>query len=109
MSSTKLNLAIDRVIHECHLTIKRDLSTMNLRTAKILLTKAKYLSEPLIRDREGLALQKPMKGLGFMPDMKISIELCNHFLIPIIVHSHNRGHSFGMTNINDLIDGRNVE
>jgi hypothetical protein len=81
MSSTKLHLAI----HEVHLTIKRDLSTMNLRTAKILLTKAKNLSEPFIRDREGLSLQDPMEGFCFTPDIKISIELGNDFFIPIII------------------------
>jgi hypothetical protein len=79
---------------------------MYLRTTKILLTKAKNLSESLIRDGEGLALQEPMKGLGLTPDMKISIELGNHFLIPIIVHSHNLSHSFSITNINGLIDGK---
>jgi hypothetical protein len=46
MCSTKLNLAINRVKHKCHITIKWDLSSMDLRTIEILLTKTKNLSEP---------------------------------------------------------------
>jgi hypothetical protein len=56
---------------------------MYLRTTKFLLTKATNLSEPLIRDRERLALQEPMKGLGLTPDMKIGIKLGNYFFISI--------------------------
>jgi hypothetical protein len=88
MSSTKLHLAIHRVIHEGHLTIKRDHSTMNLRAAKIFLTKAKNLSKHFIGDREGLALQEPMEGLCITPDIEISKELGNDFFIPIIIKCH---------------------
>jgi hypothetical protein len=89
MSSTKLHLAKHGVIHESHLTIKRDFSTMKLRTTKILLTKAKNLSKPLIGDREGLALQEPLESLRLMPDIEISIELGNDFFIPIIIKCHD--------------------
>jgi hypothetical protein len=109
MSGAKLNLAISGIIHECHLTVKWDLSSMNLLTTKIILTKSKNLSEPLIRDRERLSMQEPMKSLGFMPYIEINIELGNHFLIPITIHSHDGGHPFCMANIYGLIDGRNVE
>jgi hypothetical protein len=56
MSSTKLHLAKQGVIHESHLAIKRKLSTMKLGATEILLTKTKYLGKALIGDREGLAL-----------------------------------------------------
>jgi hypothetical protein len=48
MSGTKLHLAIHGVIHESHLTIKRELSTMQLWTSEILLTETKDLSKTLI-------------------------------------------------------------
>jgi hypothetical protein len=81
---------------------------MKLRTTEILLTKAKYLRKSFIGDGEGLALQKPMKGLCLTPDIEIGIELSNDFFIPIIVKSHDRGQSFGMTNVNSFIDHQNV-
>jgi hypothetical protein len=88
MSSTKLNLAIHGVIHESHLTMKRNLTTMKLRTTEILPTKAKYLSKSFIGYREGLALQKPMESLGLTPNIEICIELGNDLFIPIIVKCH---------------------
>jgi hypothetical protein len=109
VSSAKLNLVISDVIHECHLTVKWDLSTMNLWTTKIIFTKAKNLSEPLIRDRERLSLQEPMECLGFTSDIEISVELSHHLLIPITIHSHNGGHALGVTNIDGFIYGLNVE
>jgi hypothetical protein len=81
MSSTKLHLAIHGVIHKGHLTIKRYLTTMKLRTTEILLTKAKYLRKSFIGDGEGLALQNPMEGLCLTPDIEIGIELSNEFSI----------------------------
>jgi hypothetical protein len=48
MSGTKLHLAIHRVVHESHLTVKRELSTMQLWTSEILLTETKDLSKTLI-------------------------------------------------------------
>jgi hypothetical protein len=85
MSGTKFHLAIHRVIHEGHLTVKRELSTMQLWMSEILLTEAKNLSKTLIRDGEGLALKKPMEGPSLTADVEIGIELGDHFLIPIIV------------------------
>jgi hypothetical protein len=61
---------------------------MKLRTAKILLTKAKNLSKPFIRGGEGLVLQEPMEGLCHTLDIEISIELGNDFFIPIIIKCH---------------------
>jgi hypothetical protein len=48
MCGTKLHLAKYGVIHECHLSIKRKLSSMKLGATEILLTKTKNLSEALI-------------------------------------------------------------
>jgi hypothetical protein len=109
MGSAKLNLAIGGVIHESHLTIKRDLSTMKLWVTKVFFTKPKNLSEPLITDQEGLSLQELMESLGFTSDIEISVELSHHLLIPITIHSYNGGHSLSMKKINSLIDGRNAE
>jgi hypothetical protein len=109
MSSAKLHLAIHGIIHKGHLIIKRYLTTMKLGTTEILLTKTKYLSKPFIGDGEGLALQKPMEGLCLTPDIEIGIELSNDLFIPIIVESHDRGQSLGMTNVDRFIDRRNVE
>jgi hypothetical protein len=85
MSSTKLHLALHGVIHESHLTIKWNLTTMKLRTTEILLTKAKNLSKSFIGDREGLALQEPMEGLCLTPDIEIRIQLGNDLFISIKV------------------------
>jgi hypothetical protein len=96
MSSTKLHFAIHGVIHKGHLTIKRDLTTMKLRTTEILLSKAKDLSKSFIGDGEGLALQNPMKSLGLTPNIEVCIELGNDFFIPMIVRCHDRGQSLGV-------------
>jgi hypothetical protein len=109
MSSTKLHLAIHGVILESHLTIKRDFSTMKLRTTKILLAKAKNLSKPFIGDGEGLALQESMESLRLTPDIEVSIELGNDFFIPIIIKCHDLSQPLGMINVNGFIDRRNVE
>jgi hypothetical protein len=50
-----------------------------------------------------------MKGSCLTTDIVIGIELGNHFFIPIIVDCHHIGHPLGMTNINCIIDGRNVK
>jgi hypothetical protein len=109
MSGTKLHLAIHGIIHESHLTIKRKLPTMKLGATKILLTKSKNLRKSLIRDGEGLALKEPIEGPCFTTDIEIGIELSDHFFIPIIVDCHHVGHPLGMTNINSIIDRRDVE
>jgi hypothetical protein len=48
MCGTKLHLSIHGVVHESHLTVKRELPTMKLGASKILLTKTKDLSKSLI-------------------------------------------------------------
>jgi hypothetical protein len=48
MCCPKLHLSIHRIIHESHLTVKRELPTMKLGASKILLTKTKDLSKSLI-------------------------------------------------------------
>jgi hypothetical protein len=50
-----------------------------------------------------------MEGPCLSTDIEIGIELGDHFFIPIIVDCHHIGHSLGVTNINSIIDGRDVE
>jgi hypothetical protein len=74
MSGPKLNVAISGVIHEGHLAIKRDLTSVKFWVIKILLTKPKNASKPLIKDREGLPLKELMESLGFTPNIEIGIN-----------------------------------